>query len=149
MDEVLTDFCLLKLDAMIDVLAGLDDATANTAPAAGANTPYALLTHCLGMCRYWSSTVNRGVRVPRDRDAEFTASGPVAELVARARGVRADFAADLRAVRGDEPPVAPPARETDEPWSATTYGVALHVFEELCQHLGHLEITRDVLAGPR
>ena len=31
---------------------------------------------------------------------------------------------------------------------ATCEGVLLHVFEELCQHLGHLEITRDVLVLP-
>lgn len=94
-----------------------------------------------------------GVAVPRDRDAEFRAAGPVRELVARARGVRDEFAADARSVRGDEPPVAPPERdrpdELERRWVRTTGGVLLHVFEELCQHLGHLEVTRDVVRARR
>ena len=94
MTEVLTDFCLLKLDAMIELVEGLPDEVANARPAAGANSPYALLSHCLGMCRHWSARVNRGIEVPRDRAAEFTAAGPVAELVARARVVREEFASD-------------------------------------------------------
>lgn len=147
MDDVLVDFCLLKLDAMIDLVAGLTDDEANARPVPGANTAYMLVSHCLGMSRNWSSTVNLGVPVPRDRDAEFVASGPVLELVARARGVREQFAADARSVPGDEAPAALPARLDlrERPWARTTGGVLLHVFEELCQHLGHLEVTRDVV----
>lgn len=60
MDDVLVDFCLLKLDAMIDLVAGLTDDEANARPVPGANTAYMLVSHCLGMSRNWSSTVNLG-----------------------------------------------------------------------------------------
>lgn len=101
----------------------MDDETVDTAlPVDGSISPCAILTHCLGMMRHWSSTVNLGRPVPRDRDAEFRAAGPItAGLVAEA----ADFM-----VTGCR-------------------AVLLHVVEELAQHLGHLEITRDVLAAGR
>ena len=34
-------------------------------------------------------------------------------------------------------------------WTRTCHGVLLHLFEEICQHLGHAEITRDVLTAHR
>ena len=120
-----------------------------TLPVAGSNSPYALLTHCLGAMRRWSSTVNLGGTVPRDRDAEFTATGPVSTLVERAARERQAFIDDVAATDLDALPVAPPADRVDAP--ARSYqvtdcrAVLLHVVEELAQHLGHLEITRDVL----
>ena len=149
-DPLIVRFALEKFDEMVAIVAGLDDATANTTPdVPGANSPYALLTHCLGMMRYWSSTANRGIEVPRDRAAEFVATGPVAELVERAGRVRAEFLQDCRAADLTAAPANPPSRAdlADASWLATTEGVLLHVVEELCQHLGHLEITRDVLAA--
>ncbi len=142
--QTLIDFSLVKLDEIVDAVGALDDANANAVPAVpGANSPYALLTHCLGMMRRWSSTVNLGVTVPRDRDAEFSAAGPVADLLVRAAEVRRAFLDDLAATDWAAPPVAPATGYG--PWSQTTFGVLLHVFEELCQHLGHLEITLDLL----
>ena len=134
--HLLLEFSLLKFDEMTRIVAALGDELAVLAPALpGANTPYGILNHCLGMMRRWSSTVNRGIEVPRDRDAEFTQVGPVAELLTRAAVVPVDPAA--------APVYVPEGREVF--WTATTNGVLLHVFEELCQHLGQLEITRDML----
>ncbi|MGW9826522.1 DinB family protein [Brevibacterium pityocampae] len=145
--RTLVDFTLVKLDEIIDAVGALDDATANAVPPApGANSPFVLLTHCLGMMRRWSSTVNLGIRVPRDRDAEFSAIGRVADLLISAAEVRAAFLADLTATDWNSPPVAPATGYG--PWSQSTLGVLLHVFEELCQHLGHLEITLDLLRAP-
>lgn len=142
--RTLVDFTLAKLDEIIDAVGDLDDATANAVPPApGANSPFVLLTHCLGMMRRWSSTVNLGIRIPRDRDAEFSAIGRVADLLVSAAEVRAAFLADLTATDWNSPPVAPATGYG--PWSQSTFGVLLHVFEELCQHLGHLEITLDLL----
>lgn len=142
----LADFCLDKFDEIVDRVGSLDDATANTAPELpDANSPFVLLTHCLGMLRRWTSTVNLGVVIPRDRDGEFTATGRVADLLAAAAEVRAAFLADVAATDwSGAPATAAPAKYG--PWSETTYGVLLHVFEELCQHLGHLEVTLDILA---
>ena len=46
--------------------------------------------------------------------------------------------------------VAPPARPGDPelleyPYGRTQGGVLLHVFHELAQHRGQMEVTRDVL----
>ena len=44
-----------------------------------------------------------GRPVERDRDSEFTATGPVAELVTRARRVRAQLADDVAAAEPSAP----------------------------------------------
>ena len=82
-------FCDEALLAMRDLVVDLGDDLANTRPdLPGANSPYAILTHCLGVVGNWASTVNLGEVVPRDRDAEFTASGPVAGLAAETDRIR-------------------------------------------------------------
>ena len=143
--QVLLDFSLLKFDELTRVVGQLGDELATISPVLpGANSPYAILNHCLGMMRYWSSSVNRGIQIPRDRAAEFTVTGPVAELLTRAAEVREAFIADVVAVDPAAAPAQIPEGREDM-WSSTAGGVLLHVFEELCQHLGQLEITRDLL----
>jgi hypothetical protein len=145
-------FCRAALVSQRDIVLGLGDERANARPdLPGANSAYAILTHCLGVMRYWASTVNRGITIPRDRPAEFTASGPVAALAERADSVWEEFEVDVRTSLPHEPPVAPPAdREgMTEPWVGTQGGVLLHVYEELSQHLGQMEITRDVVRSAR
>lgn len=147
-DSLLGRFCLLKLDELTDTVAAMDDVTANAVPdVPGANSPYQLLAHCLGMLRQWTRADILGESVTRDRDAEFTCAGSVGELVTRARAVRAEFAADL--ARIDPAAVVTGRKSGTEFWADTPEGVLLHVFEELCPHLGHLEITRDVTAARR
>ncbi|MGL3805261.1 mycothiol transferase [Paeniglutamicibacter sp. R2-26] len=144
-DHLLLEFSLLKFDEMTRIVAAFDDERAVRPPALpGANTPYGILNHCLGMMRRWSSSVNRGIEVPRDRDAEFTDTGTVRELLERAAVVRGQFVADVRAVDPAAAPASVPEGRAAF-WTASTHGVLLHVFEELCQHLGQLEITRDIL----
>ena len=87
-----------------------------------------------------------GRRIERDRPAEFVATGPVADLVAQVARARAQLVVDLAAVDWDGPPrgsVDP--QDADLPLGRSQGGVLLHIYEELAQHLGHLEITRDVL----
>ena len=51
-----------------EVIPGSALTTVDTAlPVDGSISPCAILTHCLGMMRHWSSTVNLGRPVPRDR----------------------------------------------------------------------------------
>lgn len=145
-DDVLVDFILLKFDELVALLETMDDESANAElPTPGSNSVVQLMVHCCGMMRRWSSSVNRGVEVPRDRDAEFSARMPVREAVSLAAHTRAAFLADVAATDVDSAPAAVP-QGREHFWTVSTRGVLLHVLEELAQHLGQAEITRDALA---
>jgi gluconokinase len=138
-------FCDEALVAMRDIVVELGDDLANRRPdLPGANSPFAILTHCLGVVGRWASTVNLGQVVPRDREAEFRATGRVADLAERTDAMRTWFAAWVAAADPDAPPANAPQGD-DDFFVATQGGVLLHVYEELAQHRGQLEITRDVL----
>ena len=71
-------FCDEALVAMRDIVVELGDDLANRRPdLPGANSPFAILTHCLGVCAAWASTTTLGEVVPRDRPGEFPATGAV------------------------------------------------------------------------
>ncbi|HEX6421269.1 MAG TPA: DUF664 domain-containing protein [Acidimicrobiales bacterium] len=135
------------LDGMVEIVTELGDDLANRRPdVPGANSPYVLLHHCLGVMAYWGGQVIAGRAVERDRDAEFRASGPVDVLVARARGAQRQLAQDLAALDPGAPPrraVAPD--DAGLPLARTQGGAAVHIYEELAQHRGQMEVTRDVL----
>jgi Protein of unknown function (DUF664) len=139
------------LAGMVEIVTGLGDDLANRRPERpAANSPYALLTHCLGVIEYWGGHVVAGRTIERDRAAEFRAHGPVADLVARVAEQRARLAEDV--ARLD--PLAPP-RGTDDlggdaalPVGRTQGGALVHIYEELAQHRGQMEGLRDVLLAP-
>src|SRR3954464_12171135 len=135
------------LDGMVRIVDELGDDLANRRPALpGANSPYALLTHCLGVVEYWAGALVAGRTVERDRAAEFTSAGPVRELVARVAEVRARLAEDVRGADAGAPVRGTPDPAFQGPDGVRTQGAALlHVFEELAQHHGQLEVMRDVL----
>src|SRR5688572_3777393 len=91
------------LDGMVRIVTELGDERAGRRPLPGANSPFALLTHCLGVVEFWAGTLVAGRPSRRDRDAEFTAEGRVEDLVARVAEVRARFAADVRAAAPQDP----------------------------------------------
>jgi hypothetical protein len=147
-EDLLGRFCLTKLDEIIEVVAGLDDDSANRVPdLPGANSAYQLLTHSLGLAHEWIRQELLGEPVGRDRDAEFEARGSVPDLVARARVVRESLRVDLARIGPGTPVVG--RRGEGRFWGGSAEGVLLHVLEELCQHLGHLEITRDLVVAGR
>jgi hypothetical protein len=135
------------VDQMAGIVSDLGDDLANRRPSLpGANSAFAILRHCLGVMEFWGGQVVAGRVIQRDREAEFRATGPVAALVASAQkgkdGFRADAAAadPSAAPRGTHPEMGPDELET------RTQGAALlHVLEEVTQHLGQMELTRDVL----
>ncbi len=133
------------LDAMVQILSELGDDLANARPdLPAANSPYAILTHCLGVMEYWGGHVVAGRPNHRDRDAEFRATGAVSDLLERVRTARAQLAADATAADPAAPPRNPPPYDRDL-GSSTQGAVLLHIYEELAQHCGQLELTRDVL----
>ncbi len=135
------------VEAMADIVGDLGDDLANTRPGLpGANSPYAILRHCLGVIEFWGGQVVAGRTVDRDRQAEFRASGAVAGLIADAQEAQRRFRADIVTAdpkarsMGDHLTTGPDELEL------TSQGHALlHIMEEVCQHLGQMEITRDLL----
>jgi hypothetical protein len=138
------------LEGMIRIVTGLGDDLANRRPdVPGANSPYAILTHCLGVMEWWGGHVVAGRRVERDRDAEFRATGAVADLVERARQARRQLESDI----GNLEPSAPPRGTTRPedaglPLARSQGGALIHIYEELAQHHGQMEGCRDVLLAP-
>jgi bifunctional pyridoxal-dependent enzyme with beta-cystathionase and maltose regulon repressor activities len=152
-DDEFLYFVRSAVDDMVRIVAELGDELACTKPdIPGANTAFALLTHCLGVIEYWAGQVNLGRAAHRDRAAEFTACGRVDELIARTERVLAQFAEDVAAAGALAEPASSVdawARKHERPFSPG--GVLLHVYEECAQHLGQLEVIRDALqasAGP-
>jgi Protein of unknown function (DUF664) len=138
------------LDGMVAIVTELGDDLANARiDVAGSNSPYAVLTHCLGVMEEWAGHLVAGRPLDRDRDAEFRAEGAVDDLVARTRRARRQLALDLAHF---DPPA--PLRGTADPedvalpWGRTQGGALFHLYEELAQHHGQMETSRDVLLAP-
>ncbi len=135
------------LDDMCRIVAELGDEGANRRlDAPGSNSPFAILTHCLGVIEYWAGQVAAGRQIVRDREAEFRASGPVSELLERVREQRQRLASDLELAQPQEPPRGPLPEADRRLYLGRTQGGALiHVFDELARHRGQMEVTRDQL----
>ena len=135
------------LDGMTTTLTELgDDLVVNRPDLPGVNTPYGLVTHCLGVMDYWAGHVIAGRAVRRDRAAEFRARGTVAELIGQIDAARFRLRADLTKVEPSAPPRNLPDPDFLGPDRALDQGgVLLHILEELAQHRGQLEVLRDVL----
>lgn len=135
------------LDAMVGIVDALGDERANQTPdLPGANSPFAILTHCLGVMDFWGGQVIAGRQIERDREAEFVATGSVSDLVDRARTAREQLEQDLEAFDPAAPPRGAVGRDDLAiPIGRTQGGALFHIYEELSQHLGQMELTRDIL----
>ena len=144
-DDVLS-YINQALDGMVQVVEELGDARVNLRPdLPGANSPFALLTHCVGLTNYWLGAVLAGRQVHRDRDAEFQARGSVADIRQAVRHLQQQIRQDMPHVQGDQP-IAHPLAPRHQQWQGQRQGAALlQCYKELAQHHGHMEITRDIL----
>ncbi len=145
-------FVDLALGGMAAIVEELGDDLGNRRPPfRDSNSAYAILTHCLGVVEYWGGATVAERPVQRDRAAEFTASGDVAGLLRRTEFARRRLREDIVGLSAADPPVSV-RRDPDDPvpYTETKGAVLLHILEELFQHLGQMEITRDTLvAGQR
>ena len=138
------DDCLTAMTEIVEELG--DDLANRQPPLPGANSPYQILTHCLGVLEFWGGAMVAGRSIERDRDAEFVASGPVADLREAVAHSRSRFVGDLdRLASRDAPASALPDEDAGLPFATSQAGVLVHVFHELAQHLGQVELTRDIL----
>lgn len=140
-------FAERALEGMASIVGQLGDDLANRKPSLdGANSPYALLTHCLGVVDYWVGHLVAGRPSERDRDAEFLASGPVAPLLAEVEALKAVLAQDVMDAATGDPLKGNPPSDFQGPDRELNQGGALqHVYEELAQHHGQMELMRDVI----
>jgi hypothetical protein len=138
------------LDAMMAIVEELGDDRANLRPdVEGANTPYVILHHCLGVMEYWGGYAVAGRSIERDRAAEFTAAGSVVDLVLRTRRARAQLLEDLNGMEPFSATHIPARPHPKHPAHDRTQGGALiHLYEELAQHRGQMEGCRDVILAP-
>lgn len=137
-----------SLERMRDILSQMSFQQANTVPALpGANSPYAIVTHCVGMADYWGGSLIAGLRIPRDRDAEFEAHGDprhLCDVVERLRRRLPEWVR-IALTEGLRDRTAVGTTRSNAQTASPTW-VLLHIVRELSQHLGQLEITRDLLS---
>lgn len=145
-----TMFCDRTIDAMVRSVSDLDDDTVNSHPDLdGANSPFVLITHALAAARFWTEHVVLGEPSDRDRASEFEASGTTAELVASCHAAKARLAERAPAIAQATSLQGEGVTRTPIPREWTVGAVLMHTYEELAQHLGHLEITVDLVSRPR
>lgn len=141
-------FCRRSFAAMLQAVERLGDDLVNNTPATmTGSSPYAIVTHVIGVCEWWVGHILLGEPTERIRDDEFNARGDIAELddsvvdwlaSLHERKPRIAAATSLAGTPKTQIPL-------DGEW--TVGAVLLHVYEELAQHLGHLEITADILTA--
>lgn len=142
-----TYFCERSIDFMAAGLGRLDEHTVNAKPdLPGSNSPAQLVTHALAACEWWTAHIILGDHVDRVRSEEFTTISTIAELVELTETTKARLRllapqlAQATELAFEPSPTSPLGTE----W---TVGLALmHVYEELAQHLGHLDITIDLVS---
>jgi hypothetical protein len=139
-------FCERTIDGMVDCVDALTPDQLNEAPPwDGASSPFQLMAHALGACTWWVDHMVCHQPSTRNRDAEFGATGTHRELHTRASATKVMLHANRSAMIQATGLVEPARTQTplDGEW---TVGAALiHAYEELAQHLGHLEMTADLL----
>ncbi|MGO1950078.1 MAG: mycothiol transferase [Mycobacteriaceae bacterium] len=137
------------LDGYDTALDTLDDTTVNTTPVPGTvNSAFALVSHVRGMAYFWGGSFVAGEVIARDRDAEFRATGTVGEAHQVIGDVRRRLPgwASIALTEGIRNREAKGTSRRDME-NATPEWVLDHILHELAQHLGHLEICRDVVVA--
>ena len=133
------------LEGMVGIAEVLGDECVNKRPdLPDTNSPYAILTHCIGMATYWLGSVLCGRPSTRDRDSEFRAEGTVADIRQAVKALQTQIRNDINHVKGGQP--LDRSLDLHGHTQYRTQGdVLLHCYTELAQHHGQMELTRDIL----
>jgi Protein of unknown function (DUF664) len=143
--EAFLPFIDEALEGMLAIAETLGDTYINRRPdLPNTNSPYAILTHCVGMTTYWLGSVLCGRSSTRDRDSEFRARGTVTELRQAVEALQLQIRRDIKCVHGDQP-ITQPMDLHGQIRYHTQGDVLLHCYTELAQHHGQMELTRDIL----
>jgi uncharacterized damage-inducible protein DinB len=146
MEPFFVDY-LERLDSLLqgfeEAISGLSPEALNWKPGPEMNSIAVLITHTTGSTRFWIGDVVLGEPSDRVRDNEFRAQAAdeaaLKTLLANVRTYTHDglpqlTLADLDAIR-----------QTPDGEAEYTVGwVLLHVMEHVGQHLGHIQLTRQL-----
>jgi len=144
-----------NLRHLIDELGGLSDEALNRPlEVEPSNTLYQLGFHSAGSARYWAITLAAGEDFHRDRPAEFVSGGSGPELIADLETLVEQVHAQLDSLTSGD--LDGPVTESATYRPADTDGdrlvlrdSLLHALEHTALHLGHAQITRQLLGyGP-
>ncbi len=141
-------FIDLAFDRMLAKAEALGPQVGDRPNLDGSNSAFALISHCIGVTEWWLGHAILGRETHRDRDAEFAASGTVAELRELVEQFRSTLPELVERAVSTPAPASAYLEETtagDRVWPWTTTSICLHVVEELFQHAGHVDITADLL----
>jgi len=156
-DQALLGFLAAQRDAVLSIVAGLDEEAWHRSVVPSGWTPAGLVDHLGGAEWHWFQGVVAGVvpgPPPGDEDlppydpktALFVTDEPSAEII----GFYRDQCARSDAVLAATPLSAPPRGRhgvpgQDEP--PNVRWVVLHMIEETARHAGHLDIARELIDG--
>jgi len=139
---------------MIAKLAVLSDQQLNQPlPVPDANTLFAIATHAVGMGEFWVLTLVGDRPSNRNRMAEFQATGEGKQLIMRYEQWITETHALLNSLpdgamqRVVEPPLAFRSTGGLQDGPLTVRDCLYHVVEHTATHLGHLQLTADLLQG--
>jgi uncharacterized damage-inducible protein DinB len=141
-DEVLEELGDLH-ERLAAVVKGLSPEQLDRVPAEGANSIAVLITHTLGSNTDWLSRA-AGRTISRDRDSEFlarqrTADDLVAAIESAGRAATELVTTALAAGENTE--------RTGSGGKPRTIAYCIaHVLKHASEHLGHAEVTRQVVA---
>src|SRR5699024_7039216 len=116
---------LAKADELVETLG--EEALSRRPDLEGANSVYALITHCCGVMERWGGETIAGREITRDRAAEFTATGTIGQLEELVAAQLRRWREDLAGYQPDEVPRGPVERYEGEPEVITQGFVVLHV----------------------
>ena len=154
-DQALLDFLHAQRDAVLAIVAGLDEEAWHRSIVPSGWTPAGLVDHLGGAEWHWFQGVVAGAEPepppgeedlpPYDPTAAFVSDLPSAEIIAFYR----DQCARSDAVLAVTPLSAPPRGKHGDPDNEPpdVRWIVLHMIEETARHAGHLDITRELLDG--
>jgi len=154
-DQALLAFLAAQRDAVLSIVAGLDEEAWHRSVVPSGWTPAGLVEHLGGAEWHWFQGVVAGAdpdlpgdldETPYDPAAAFVSDDPSAEII----GFYRDQCARSDAVLAATPLSAAPRGQhgvpgQDEP--PDVRWVVLHMIEETARHAGHLDIARELIDG--
>jgi Protein of unknown function (DUF664) len=147
--EAARDILGNSLDELRKALDGCSPDQLNRRPAGDDTNGLAVLaTHALGSTRSWLSLAVAAPLPERDRDAEFLVVVEDTEVFLASFD---EVAAQCRALVANDVPFEPgrvgtaPWRTYDSDEPVTAAWALLHALEHLREHVGHAQLTRQLL----